>query len=271
MVPWWSFTKTVLAATALALVRDGKLTLDTPLPQRPYTLRQLPLHKAGVTNYGGPAYQEAVARREDAWPEAELLERARADRLIADPGSKFAYSNIGYLFVRHLIEQATSQSLASAVASHVLHPLGIAGARFPEHRSDLAGVVGIIEGYDPRWVYHGLLVGPLEQAALLLDRIATGDLLPAPLREEMFDSHPLAWPANERPWKIAAYGLGVMVGVSTDGRKMVGHTGGGPGSVVAIYRAAAQEPSRTCAAFTLGDSQAYVERAAFSGRLPAAD
>ena len=34
-VPWWSFTKTILAAGALALVRDGRLALDRALPQPP--------------------------------------------------------------------------------------------------------------------------------------------------------------------------------------------------------------------------------------------
>ena len=37
MVPWWSFTKTVLAATALSLVRDGLSRLDDPLLDQPYT------------------------------------------------------------------------------------------------------------------------------------------------------------------------------------------------------------------------------------------
>lgn len=29
VVPWWSFTKTILAVTALSLVRDGRVGLDT--------------------------------------------------------------------------------------------------------------------------------------------------------------------------------------------------------------------------------------------------
>lgn len=35
IVPWWSFTKTVLAAAALALVRDGLVTLDEPIKDKP--------------------------------------------------------------------------------------------------------------------------------------------------------------------------------------------------------------------------------------------
>ena len=44
MVPWWSFTKTVLAATALSLVRDGLIRLDDPVLDQPFTLRQLQRH-----------------------------------------------------------------------------------------------------------------------------------------------------------------------------------------------------------------------------------
>ena len=39
-VPWWSFSKTVLAATALALVAEGRLSLDEPLEGRGFSLRQ---------------------------------------------------------------------------------------------------------------------------------------------------------------------------------------------------------------------------------------
>ena len=52
MAPWWSFTKTVLAATALSLVRDGLIGLDDPIPDQPFTLRQLLRHEAGLADYG---------------------------------------------------------------------------------------------------------------------------------------------------------------------------------------------------------------------------
>ena len=49
-VPWWSFTKTALAAAALQLVARGQLGLDDRIDGRPYTLRQLLQHRAGVPN-----------------------------------------------------------------------------------------------------------------------------------------------------------------------------------------------------------------------------
>jgi CubicO group peptidase (beta-lactamase class C family) len=160
-VPWWSFTKTVIAAGALALVRDGRLALDEPLPKRPYTLRQLLQHRAGVANYGDlVAYHEAVARGDDPWPASELLERTETDRLRFEPGKGWSYSNIGYLFVRQLIEAACDQPLGIALTQLVLRPLGIENARIAEAPDDLLGVfMGDAGSYHPGWVYHGLMVG----------------------------------------------------------------------------------------------------------------
>jgi CubicO group peptidase (beta-lactamase class C family) len=256
-VPWWSFTKTVIAAGALALVRDGRLALDE-LPGRPYGLRQLLQHRAGVAEYGAlPAYHEAVARGDDPWPLAELLERTDAGRLRFEPGTRWSYSNIGYLFVRQLIEAACDEPLGAALQRLVLAPLGIEGARIVASPGDLAGVaMGDAASYHPGWVYHGLMVGPLHQAPLLLARLMTGTLLPPELLAQMRS------PLDLGPWAGLGYGLGLLAGTTTFGTRVVGHTGKGPGSVIAVYHAVEQGPA--AAAFTPGDDPASAEQAAFA-------
>ena len=51
IVPWWSITKTCLAACALVLVAGGRLELDRPLPGHRFTLRQLLQHTSGLACY----------------------------------------------------------------------------------------------------------------------------------------------------------------------------------------------------------------------------
>ncbi|MDR9750321.1 serine hydrolase domain-containing protein [Pseudomonas sp. SZMC_28357] len=261
IVPWWSFTKTVLAATALTLVRDGLVELDQPLHDQPFTLRQLLRHEAGLADYGSLAeYHAAVRNHEAAWSADDMLERLDASRLRYPPGNGWGYSNVGYLFVARLIERVTGLTLQDAVSSRVLVPLGVSGARFATRREDLLGKVhGVADHYDPGWVYHGLLVGPLAQAALLLDRLLAGELLPTALLKDMQTVRTLGGPIANRPWVTPGYGLGVMQGPIANGLIFCGHTGGGPGSVIAVYRCNDNAASACCAVFANGADEGAVE------------
>jgi CubicO group peptidase (beta-lactamase class C family) len=269
-VPWWSFTKTILAAAALALVRDGRLALDRSIQGRPFTLRQLLRHQSGLADYGGlAAYHEAVARGDEPWPVSELLERTGARRLRYEPGQGWGYSNIGYLTVRELIEETAGEDLHMAISRLVLRPLDINGARIARTPADLAGVaMGAASSYHPGWAYHGLAVGPLRDAALLLDRLMTGTLLPPDLLEAMRQAHPVSEPNPSRPWSRPGskprYGLGLMSGIASSGHKAMGHTGAGPGSVIAVYHRPDAAPPLTAAAFAFGGDIGQVEEIALS-------
>lgn len=262
-VPWWSFTKTVLAATALTLVRDGRLRLDDPLADAPYTLRQLLRHEAGLADYGELAdYHAAVARHEAAWPAKEMLERLQAERLRYPPGEGWRYSNVGYWQVARLIERASDLSLADAVRTRVLQPLTIADTvHFAASGSELGQSCASLACYDPGWVYHGLLIGPLSQAALLLDGLLGGDLLSAGLLQTMQDTTTLGGPIPGRPWLAPGYALGLMRGPVAGGLVLAGHTGCGPGSVLAVYRGLMDERSVSCAAFAETAGEGGVEAA----------
>lgn len=261
-VPWWSFTKPVLAAAVLALVRDGILHLDDALPDAPYTLRHLLQHRSGLPDYGGLAeYHAAVERGEDPWPVAELLARCDAGRLRYPPGEGWGYSNIGYWHLGQVIAHAFGEPLGMALHRLIFAPLGIDGVSLAQTREDLAGLPGVAAGYHPGWVYHGLLVGPLSAAVRLLHGLLTGPLLPPALLQAMRTPHPLGGPAHDRPWLAPGYGLGLMCGEATDGLPVEGHSGGGPGSVVAVYHRPAE--GITAAGFAPGADMAALEAAVF--------
>ena len=261
LVPWWSFSKTVLAATALTLVRDGLVSLDEVMPGGPFTLRQLLRHEAGLADYGELAdYHAAVARGDQPWPASEMLERLDAARLRYQPGVGWGYSNVGYLCIAQLIEALTGTPLAQAIEQRVLQPLGVPAVRLANTLADLHDVeMGSAAAYHPGWVYHGLLVGRVSDAALLLDRLLGTRLLPEMLRVEMQTRRVLGGPLAGRPWLVAGYALGLMQGDVAGGLTLSGHTGCGPGSVIAVYRCVAAAGTATCAVFGKDASEGDVE------------
>ncbi|MCQ4286149.1 beta-lactamase family protein [Pseudomonas stutzeri] len=260
-VPWWSFTKVVLAATTLTLVRDGLLDLDARLPENAFTLRQLLRHEAGLADYGElPEYHAAVANHEPAWSADEMMRRLNGHQLRYSPGTDWHYSNVGYMLVAKLIERTTDLPLEEAVKQQVLAPLGISTARFATERADLHGeYFGSSLNYDPAWVYHGLLVGPVSQAALLLDRLLAEELLPADLLQDMLAARALGGPIAGRPWVSPGYALGLMRGSIEGGLTLTGHTGCGPGSVVAVYLCSVGERSACCAVFSRDSHEGSIE------------
>jgi hypothetical protein len=55
-----------------------------------------------------------------------------------------------------------------------------------------------------------------------------------------------------------------MSGIASSEHKVMGHTGGGPGSVIAVYHHPDAAPRLTAAAFAFGDDLGQVEEIAFS-------
>lgn len=233
-VPWWSFTKTVLAAAALRLVERGEWRLDAAFDDHAFSLRQVLSHTAGLPDYGTlRSYHQAVAAGEAPWPTHSLLARVVGE-LPAPPPGRFAYSNIGYLLLRQAVERQLGCDLDAALRSLVLAPLGLTQTRLARSPDDLATTAwGNARRYHPGWVYHGTLIGPLREAVLLLHRLMQGDLLsPASLLA-------MTAPVSQigrlpgRPYRDIAYGLGLAM-LITDAGPALGHNGQGPGSTGAV-------------------------------------
>lgn len=266
IVPWWSFTKTLIAVCVLRLAEDGYVSLDAPLAGLPYTPRQLLQHRAGVGNYGElPEYHEAVARGGEPWSDGEVFERIPTDELLFSPESGWAYSNVGYLLLRRLIERTCRTGLREALHTLVLDPLGLQSARVAESRDDMR--MTVFEGgqnYHPGWAFHGIVIGPVSEAALALHRLLQGSLLAPQSRAALLERYAISGPIAGRPWQTAGYGLGLMMGaMQRSGMPqpidVVGHSAGGPGSVGAVYCRQHDGRSRTAAAFLAGADEGVAE------------
>lgn len=237
LFPWWSITKSVLAAAVLRLVDQGRVDLNQSYGDRPYSIRQLLQHTAGLSTYGGAAYHSAVASHEPVWSVDELLHRVQSDRLIFKPGQGWAYSNVGYLFVRHFIEQQMKLDLNAALSELVFKPMGMQRTRIATAPADMAETYwGNLSGYDPRWVYHGLLIAPPSEAVRFLGNLLSDTFLSERSRAELLNEYVLEENVEGRPWTRACYGLGLMIGSMGEAGRVRGHSGGGPASVSALYR-----------------------------------
>ncbi len=114
------------------------------------------------------------------------------------------------------------------------------------------------------WVYHGLLTGTAAGAVRFLDGLMSGRLPPPELLAIMRIQHPLGGALPGRPWQSTSYGLGPMIGrMSAAGQTIaaIGHSGGGPDSVNALYHFPECRPPCTIAAFTRGRDEGIAEAA----------
>lgn len=268
IVPWWSFSKTLVAVAALRLVEQGRLALDEPVMSLPYTLRQLLQHRSGLADYGPLAdYHAAVARADPPWSHEELFALVPLDETSFRPDEGWAYSNVGYLIVRLEVERVYDDGLEVALRDLVLEPLGARSSRLAMTQDDMRQTVfERAHGYHPGWVFHGCVIGPVAEAALTLHRLLRGDLLGPRVRSAWLDRHAIGGPLPGRPWQTTGYGLGLMMGAMlrpgmTEALEVVGHSAGGPGSVGAVYGVIQDGQVRTAAAFVAGTDEAVPEDA----------
>jgi D-alanyl-D-alanine carboxypeptidase len=126
-----SVVKTFVAATALQLVAEGRLSLDEPvepwLPELPnadeITLAMLLGHTAGLGEWNETAtILEDLTR--SFTPEEVLAEHVAAPPL-GEPGERFAYTNADYTAVGVLIERELHDDLAAVIAERFTGPLSL--------------------------------------------------------------------------------------------------------------------------------------------------
>jgi len=154
---WFSMTKIATATAAMMLAERGRLDLDAPVsryladvwPARFASVRVLHLlnHSSGLRN---PLPIRWVHRTGEPRPEprawlARLLAKQRAPRL--EPGTRAAYTNVGYLALGEVIATAAGQSYEAFVTDEVLRPLKMTHTAF--EWNDLPAEIVRATGHQP--------------------------------------------------------------------------------------------------------------------------
>jgi len=128
-----SLGKQFTAATVMTLVEEGKIGLDdsvakyfpeAPEAFRAITVRHLLTHTSGI-----PDYTEGTIDLRRDYGEDELARMAFGLKLEFAPGSRWNYSNTGYLMLGVLVHRASGRFYGDVLRDRVFAPLGMKTAR----------------------------------------------------------------------------------------------------------------------------------------------
>lgn len=146
---WASITKTMTAIAILQLRDRGKLSLDDPAaryvpelqqvhdeygPVDAITIRDLLTHSAGFRNPTWPWDCDDATNCD--WQPFEPAHWAQVAAMLPythvafKPGSRWSYSNLGYVFLGQIIERLTGDDFEVYIDKNILMPLGMTESYF---------------------------------------------------------------------------------------------------------------------------------------------
>jgi CubicO group peptidase (beta-lactamase class C family) len=227
-----SISKQFTAAAILLLVQDGKLSLDEPVEKHvpgltrggDITIRQLLSHTSGYQDYWPQDYMFPLMT-EPAAPEL-IMDRWARKPLDYEPGTKWQYSNTGYVIAGRIVEKASGQPLFAFLKRRIFEPLGMKSVLDfdREPHSD-----GMAEGYTQYALGPSRVVTPSApgwlfgagQLAMTAEDLARWDV--SLIKRELLEK--ASYLALETDTRLAngagtQYGLGTDVEIENHRRKL---------------------------------------------------
>jgi D-alanyl-D-alanine carboxypeptidase len=236
-----SMNKMFTAVAIMTLVQAGKVSLDAPLgtylkdyPNKSVaskvTVHHLLTHTGGTGDIFGPDF---TAHRLELKTHQDYLNLYGKRDLQFEPGSRWAYSNYGFVLLGAIIEKVSGQSYYDYVRDHVYRPAGMTSTGSePENTRVERRSTGYTkppgrrawEPNDETLPYRGTAAGGGYSTVEDLFRFAnalTGHKLLDARHTELLTTG-----------KVDAFGARYAYGFidrTTDGVRSIGHGGGAPG------------------------------------------
>ncbi|HEU4509094.1 MAG TPA: serine hydrolase domain-containing protein [Pyrinomonadaceae bacterium] len=235
-----SMNKMFTAVATLQLVQSGKLDLKAPLgkyltgyPNKDVgskvTIEHLLTHQGGTGDIFGPQFSE---RRLELKSLQDYVNLYGDRELQFEPGSRWQYSNYGFLLLGVLIEKVSGQSYYDYVRDHIFKPAGMTGtASEPEDQIASDVSVGYTKFLGDGWKrnieslpYRGTSAGggysTVEDLLRFANALQTHKLLDA--------KHTELLTTGKVDAGRGKYAFGFQDEVA-DGTRCFGHGGGAPG------------------------------------------
>lgn len=161
----FSVTKTFTALAVLQLTEKKALDIELPaltyLPGFPYspdiTIHQLLSHSAGIPNPIPLSWIHLITEH-PSFDRNQFFKGIfiKNNKTISKPNEKFAYSNLNYVLLGHLIEKVTGTSYEQYVTANIIEKLGI-------NKDELGFVIPDIHrhatGYHKKRSFTNLVLG----------------------------------------------------------------------------------------------------------------
>jgi CubicO group peptidase (beta-lactamase class C family) len=256
---WASITKTFTAIAMMQLRDRGRLAIDDPIlkyvpelsevhnpfgPMSQVTIRQLLSHSAGFRSGTWPWGGDKPWHPFEPTKWSQLVAMIPYTEIEFQPGSKFQYSNPGYVFLGETIARLAGEDFEVYMQKNVLSPLGMTHSYYditPYHllgdRSnnyyvkDGKAVANGLDFDTGITTSNGGLNSPLSDMALYLSFLLGGKA-----DGRIGGDYPLARASLEEMWKPVvpaggtagkkgSVGLGYFITDYADGDQLIGHTG----------------------------------------------
>jgi len=237
-----SMNKMFTAVATLQLVQAGKIKLTDPVgkyladyPNKDLaskvTIHHLLTHTGGTGDFFGPQYE---AHRLELKTLQDYVKLYGTRGLQFEPGSRWEYSNYGFLLLGVIIEKVSGQSYYDYVREHVFKPAGMTLTdSLPEDQAVAGRSVGYMKSEDGKsWVsnantlpYRGTSAGggysTVEDLLRFANALQGHKLLDAQHTELLTTGKVEAGPGGKY-----AYGF---IDRTDNGLRCFGHGGGAPG------------------------------------------
>ncbi|CAN5617753.1 serine hydrolase domain-containing protein [soil metagenome] len=237
-----SLTKPFTALAILQLQAQGKLNVQDPICQyiadcpaiwQAITIHQLLTHTAGVPDLTRfPDYEQT---KNVASTPAQTIARFKAKPLDFQPGTKWDYSNSGYILLGAIIEKASGKTYETFLQENIFTPLQMVNTGYEHDKALLA--IGYANARDEADLIDmsipfaaGGLYSTVEDLYRWDQALDTEKLLPKPLWDIMFTAQAAIPNSNG-----SSYGYGWVLGQQL-GHRSVGHNGGIEGFVTSYNR-----------------------------------
>ena len=239
-----SMNKMFTATAVLQLVQAGKINLSDPLgkylPDYPnkdlaakVTVHHLLTHTGGTGDFFGPEFDKHRLELRTLQDYVKLYgERG----LAFDPGSRWEYSNYGFLLLGLVVEKASGQNYYEYVRDHIFKPAGMTSTdSLPEDQTVADRSVGYTKMNGAKeWgpnvdtlPYRGTSAGggysTVEDLLAFANALESHKLLDAKYLDLLTTGK------VETQGGGSKYGYGFGDEISADGVRCFGHGGGAPG------------------------------------------